>query len=94
MSSYVPHPPLAFFVWEDAGLKDIGPWVDDQDHSYKPKLFAQTGFILKDDPAGIVVTAAWSPDLVATREQIPRGMIRHFEYLTPKLKPPRGRKGT
>lgn len=81
----IEHPQLVYVVWEDATTRDSDAWSYDHDHSYEPKMFAQVGFLLLDEPQGIVLTSAWSEGVVATRDQIPRGMIRHIEVLTPTL---------
>lgn len=74
-------PPLAMVEWEDASLLDTEPWVDNEEQKYDAKLFLQVGFVLYDGKEGVILTAAWSPDKIATREQIPRGMIRKITYI-------------
>lgn len=69
-------PPLVLVVWEDAGQLDVDTWVQASvQHSYEPIIFRQVGFLLSDDPGGIVLTSCWGVDLIGPREQIPRGMI-------------------
>jgi len=41
----------------------------------------QVGFVLHDGDDGMILTACWSPDKIAPRDQIPRGMIRKVTYL-------------
>lgn len=74
-------PPLAVVEWEDAGLIDVGPWVENEPAKYAPKMFIQVGFVLHDGDDGVILTHAWSPDLIAPRDQIPRGMIRKLTYI-------------
>lgn len=74
-------PPLALIEWEDATLRDLGTWVDNEPMAYEAKLFLQVGFVLHDDAEGVIITSAWSPDKIAPRDQIPRGMIRKMTYL-------------
>jgi len=74
-------PPLVLVQWEDATLKDDGPWADNKDHTYEPKLFISVGFLLFEGKEGVILTSAWSPDTVAARDQIPRGMVRKITRL-------------
>lgn len=75
-------PPLAMIEWEDATLVDnMGAWADNEPVKYTPKMFIQVGFILYDGVEGVILTSAWSPDKVAARDQIPRGMIRKLTYI-------------
>lgn len=74
-------PPLAVIEWEDASLLDVETWVDNEPVKYEPKMFVQVGFVLYDGDEGVILTAAWSPDKIAPRDQIPRGMIRKMTYL-------------
>jgi len=77
-------PKLALVVWEDASeIHDGQVWVDaTQVSEYKPCMFWQVGFIIRDFPQGIHITEAWNPSLVANGTQIPRGMIRSIRYLS------------
>lgn len=74
-------PPLVLVEWEDATQLDSGPWADNETPAYTPKLFQQVGFLLSDTPEGVILTHAWSDNLVATRDQIPRGMVRSIQHL-------------
>lgn len=74
-------PPLVLIEWEDACLRDVGAWVDNEPIAYEPKLFVQVGFLLSDTDAGVIITSAWSPDKIAPRDQIPAGMIRRKVFL-------------
>lgn len=74
-------PPLAVIEWEDASLLDVGTWVDNEPVKYEAKMFVQVGFVLYDGDEGVILTSAWSPDKIAPRDQIPRGMIRKLTYL-------------
>lgn len=74
-----PTPPLVLVVWEDIKVKDNAAgtaWVENKHPKYEPHLVEQVGFLVSDEPAGIIVTHAWNPQLVAPYEQIPRGAIR------------------
>lgn len=74
-------PPLVMVTWEDATLLDTGAWADNKDHKYAPKTFISVGFLLYDGKEGLILTSAWSPDMVAARDQIPRGMVRKVQKL-------------
>lgn len=76
-------PPLVLVQWEDATLLDAGPWADNKDHKYAAKMFVSVGFLLYDGKEGVILTSAWSPDVVAARDQIPRGMVRKVTRLKP-----------
>lgn len=76
-------PPVVCVVWEDASAMDPGPWVENKDHSYQPKMFVTVGFLLYDGKDGITITSSWSEDMVAARDRIPRGMIHSLTYLEP-----------
>lgn len=79
-------PPVVLVVWEDAAVKDTGPWAANQDHNYEPHIVSQVGFLLAENEHGIVITQAWHAEQVAARDQIPRGMIRSITELAPKRK--------
>lgn len=79
-------PPLVLIVWEDAAVMDSGPWASNEATTYTPRLFEQVGFLLCDEPAGVILTHAWSAETVAAREQIPRGMIRSMTVLKAQRK--------
>lgn len=80
--STVHTPPLVLVEWEDAAALDVGPWVETKaDSSYTHKLFLSAGFMLYDGKEGIILTPVWSPDIMAPRDQIPRGMIRKVTRL-------------
>ena len=74
-------PPMVLIEWEDATQLDTGAWADNDTPAYVPKIFQQVGFLLSDTPEGVILTSAWSPDLVAARDQIPRGMVRSIQHL-------------
>ena len=74
-------PPLVLVTWEDAKVMDDGAWAENKDHEYKAKIFEQVGFLLHDGPDGIILTSAWSDDMVAARDQIPRGMVLKVKKL-------------
>jgi hypothetical protein len=77
-------PPVALIEWEDAAvIDDGGPWIDHDGSpsKYQPKHFMQVGFVLYDGDEGVIITSAWSPDKIAVRDQIPRGMIRRLTYI-------------
>lgn len=84
-----PVPQMVLVVWEDATQLDGGPWADNAEHVYAPKLFRQVGFLLHQSDEGVILSHAWSPDTVATRDQIPAGMIRQITVLTTGTKRPR-----
>lgn len=76
-------PPLVMIVWEDATMLDCEAWAPNKDHRYSPKHFVSVGFLLYDGKEGVILTSAWSPDTVAARDQVPRGMIRSIKRLKP-----------
>lgn len=79
-------------TWEDAHTESEGPWVWQKEA--KPlaaKIFHQVGFLLEDTPECIVLTSAMEPGaegLMASRERIPRGMVRSIVDLAPAAKLP------
>ena len=80
-------PPLVLVQWEDALVRGDTTWVSSKDlEGYKPQIFYSVGFLITDCDEGVVLTPAWSPDMVAAGEQIPRGMIRSVTPLQPKRK--------
>mgnify|MGYP003597047612 CR=1 FL=1 len=84
-------PPIVLCVWEDAKALDDATWVENKDHTYKPHLFQQVGFLLSATDDGVILTHAWHPEMVAGRDQIPRAMVRSITPLEP-AKPTRKRK--
>lgn len=78
-------------VWEDASVEDVGPWVDQEDcKPLAPKVFHQLGFLLEETPEHVILTHAMEgpgKGLMASRERIPRGMVRSITDLGPKRKP-------
>lgn len=79
-------PPIVAVTWEDATTVDDAPWAHNEGHEYKPYMVYQVGFLLADTEQGVILSQAWSPKLVGSRDQIPRGMIRSMVYLTGKRK--------
>lgn len=84
-------------VWEDAHTESDGPWVwQAEAKPLTAKIFHQVGFLLEDTPECIVLTCAMEPTgqgLMASRERIPRGMVRSIVDLAPAAaKPSRGAK--
>lgn len=82
--------PLVYVEWEDARLIDNDvTWVDAHAKSeYSALIVKQVGFLLEETDEGLILTHAHSPDVMAPRDQIPRGMVRRFV----KLKLPRNAK--
>jgi hypothetical protein len=76
-------PPLVLCVWEDAKVIDGGAWAENKDHTYKPHLVHQVGFLLSHTDEGVILTQAWHPETVAARDQIPLGMLRSMTVLQP-----------
>lgn len=74
-------PPLVLVTWEDAKLLDDSAWAENKNHDYKPMIFESVGFLLSDTPEGVILTSAWSEEMVAARDQIPRGMILKVKKL-------------
>lgn len=74
--------------WEDAHVETEGPWVwQEEAKPMQPKVFQQVGFLLEDDLDCIVLTHAMEgpgKGLMASRERIPRGMVRSITELAPK----------
>lgn len=89
-------PPLVLVEWEDARIVEAaGAWVPNAPAAYQPHIVWSVGFLLLDEPAGIHLTQAWHPELIAPRDQIPRGMIRGITPLGPAATslPAKRRKG-
>jgi hypothetical protein len=87
------NPRLVLLSWEDASCEGSGPWVSQEDAPpMRVVIFHQVGFVLEDTPECIVLTCAMEnrPDgLMASRERIPRGMVRSIVDLVPDAaKPP------
>lgn len=80
-------PRIVLCTWEDASQEGCGPWVSQEDA--KPMaatIFHQVGFILEDTPECVVLTCAMEEPgkgLMASRERIPRGMVRSIVDLVP-----------
>jgi hypothetical protein len=75
-------PPLVKIVWEDACCLDPDErWVDHKEARYVPLQVTSIGFLLHQSKAGVIITAAWSPDCTGPRDQIPAGMIRKITRL-------------
>lgn len=86
-------PPMVLVIWEDAKVIDSGEtWVDNKPAEYKPHLFHQVGFLTLMNDDGLHLTAAWSDDQIARRDQIPRAMVRSITYLEPTLPKPKSRR--
>ena len=77
------NPPVVMVQWEDAKVMDDGPWASNKGHDYSPHIVFQVGFLLSDTEQGVILSQGWHPDIVAARDQIPRGMIRSITYLEP-----------
>jgi hypothetical protein len=80
-------PPLVLVIWEDAKTIDAGAWAENKDHNYQAHLVHQVGFLLAHTEAGVILTAAWHPDLVGARDQVPLGMVRSITPLQPEPPP-------
>jgi hypothetical protein len=80
-------PPIVAIVWEDALVRDSHPWTENADHTYKPHLVHQVGFLLSHTQEGIILTQAWHPESVAARDQIPLAMVRSMTVLQPAPEP-------
>ena len=90
---------IVWVVWEDASVEDIGPWVDQENAKpMRVTLFNQVGFLLEDTPECVVLTCAMEEPgkgLMASRERIPRGMVRSLVDLVPDaVKPPARKRKT
>lgn len=79
-------PPLVMVEWEDAKVIDDGAWAHNEPTPYAPHIVIQVGFLVLDEPAGVQLTQAWHPKLIAARDQIPRAMIRSITPLGPVKK--------
>lgn len=84
-------------TWEDASVDPDGPWVDQEAcHPMPAKIFQQLGFLLEDSDECIVLTHAMEgpgKGLMASRERIPRGMVRSVIFLAPEVIAPSKLKG-
>lgn len=72
---------LVLIEWEDAGSRDLGPWVEKQEWSWDPYTVTEVGFVLYDGEEGMIVTSAYNKDQTGPVTQIPRGMIRNVTEL-------------
>lgn len=69
-------PPLVYIEWEDAHEMDVEPgWNYDLDHTYRPLIVSQAGYLLSDTPEGFIITSSWTPDFTGPRTAIPRAMV-------------------
>lgn len=76
------YPSLYLVVWEDAKVVTEGAaWHSITDLTYEPYLVHQVGFLIKDVPAGIMLSEAYADGLMGNPTQIPRGMIREMTKL-------------
>lgn len=76
------YPSLYLVVWEDAKVVTEGAaWHSITDLAYEPYLVHQVGFLIKDVPAGIMLSEAYADGLMGNPTQIPRGMIREMTKL-------------
>jgi len=91
MAEEKPVPPIVLVIWEDAKTLDSSAWTDVTQHTYKPHLVSQVGFLLSHTDEGVILTQAWHPELVGARDQIPIGMIRSITPLAATEKPKRRR---
>lgn len=75
-------PKLACVEWEDACCLDPDErWVAHGEHRYTPLIVKTVGYLLYEGKEGVILTAAWSPECIGPRDQIPRGMVRRITYL-------------
>lgn len=76
-------PDVYLVIWEDAKVvSEGGAWHSQGEIPYTPYLIYQIGFLIKDVPEGIMLSEAWSADLIGPPTQIPRGMIRGMRKLS------------
>lgn len=75
-------PGIYLVIWEDAKVVTEGAaWHTITDLTYEPYLVHQVGFLIKDVPAGIMISEAYADGLMGNPTQIPRGMIREMTKL-------------
>lgn len=75
-------PHLVLVEWEDACCLDPNErWVDHTTSRYTPLIVQSIGYLLYNGKEGVIITAAWSPDCIGPRDQIPRGMVRKVRRL-------------
>lgn len=69
-----------YVEWEDASNADGGEtWVFRKGvAAAKPVVFKQLGFLHSVDEHAVVLTEAYSTELMAPRTRIPAGMVRRF----------------
>lgn len=83
---------LVYVEWEDASGPDSldSVWVDRTQAKPAPAVvFKQVGFVVEADDTALVLTEAYSDELMSRRTRIPRGMIRRLVKLNPDRKPRR-----
>ena len=76
-------PPLVKVIWEDAGSTNTNVWTNSKDKlEWKSIVHDQTGYLVYDGPEGVMLSSSWNEELMASPEQIPRGMIRAIHRLS------------
>jgi hypothetical protein len=76
-------PDVYLVIWEDAKVVSTGgAWHSNVEIPYTPYLVYQVGFLVKDVPEGVMLSEAWTTDLIGPPTQIPRGMIRGMKKLS------------
>lgn len=84
-------PKIVLVEWEDACNLDAGvTWAEPEiPEKYNPVIHHSVGFLLLDEPGGVVITGSFSEAAFGPRDQIPRGMIRSITVLKEALVPPK-----
>lgn len=81
---------LVYIEWEDASsCEATTEWVDRANApAPQPVIFRQTGFVVEIDLDAVVLTEAYSSELMAPRTRIPMGMVRRCVHLDRFVKAP------
>lgn len=72
---------LVYIVWEDAKVIKPHAWNEHEEWNYIPYLIHQAGWLLYENNEGVVITEAWSEELVGPVSQIPKCCIKEMKVL-------------
>lgn len=76
-------PRMVMVEWEDASATDDGTWLERENAPVmQPVIFQQVGWLLEQNDQHVVMTCALSDKLMASRDRIPRGMVKRIVGLT------------
>lgn len=78
--------PIVVVIWDDAKIDNTE--IKRADAVYKHCLYSTVGFLLSDEPDGLVLSTDYHEDSDEVRSvmSIPRGMIKRIIYVRNKPK--------